>query len=164
MYRQRWSHDKVVRTTHGVNCTGSCSWKVFVKNGIITWENQQIDYPSCGPDMPEFEPRGCPRGASFSWYEYSPLRVKYPYLRGKLWRLWRNAIAEHQDPVKAWASIVEDPEKANEYKKSSWKRWTCPNSLARCNTNYFSTTYLYHSKIWSRPSCWIYTDSCNVHG
>ena len=22
MYRQRWSHDKVVRTTHGVNCTG----------------------------------------------------------------------------------------------------------------------------------------------
>lgn len=58
MYRGRWSHDKVVRTTHGVNCTGSCSWKVFVKNGIITWENQQIDYPSCGPDMPEFEPRG----------------------------------------------------------------------------------------------------------
>ena len=31
--------------------------------------------------MPEFEPRGCPRGASFSWYEYSPLRVKYPYIR-----------------------------------------------------------------------------------
>ncbi len=52
--------------TYGVNCTGSCSWKVFVKNGIITWENQQIDYPSCGADMPEFEPRGCPRGATFS--------------------------------------------------------------------------------------------------
>ena len=29
MYRKRWSHDKVVRTTHGVNCTGSCSWKVL---------------------------------------------------------------------------------------------------------------------------------------
>ncbi|HEY8255984.1 MAG TPA: hypothetical protein VIG39_15155, partial [Rhizomicrobium sp.] len=25
-YRQRWSHDKIVRSTHGVNCTGSCSW------------------------------------------------------------------------------------------------------------------------------------------
>ena len=25
-YRDRWSHDKVVRSTHGVNCTGSCSW------------------------------------------------------------------------------------------------------------------------------------------
>ncbi|QTD40544.1 nitrate reductase subunit alpha [Sporosarcina sp. Te-1] len=121
MYRQRWSHDKVVRTTHGVNCTGSCSWKVFVKNGIITWENQQIDYPSCGPDMPEFEPRGCPRGASFSWYEYSPLRVKYPYIRGKLWRLWSEALAEKKNPVKAWASIVEDPEKTAAYKKARGK-------------------------------------------
>lgn len=121
VYRQRWSHDKVVRTTHGVNCTGSCSWKVFVKNGIITWENQQIDYPSCGIDTPEFEPRGCPRGASFSWYEYSPLRVKYPYMRGKLWRLWEAALQEHGDPVKAWGSIVENPEKALEYKKARGK-------------------------------------------
>ncbi|MZG16655.1 hypothetical protein GTY44_24745, partial [Streptomyces sp. SID5914] len=24
-YRDRWSHDRVVRSTHGVNCTGSCS-------------------------------------------------------------------------------------------------------------------------------------------
>ena len=24
-YRERWRHDKVVRSTHGVNCTGSCS-------------------------------------------------------------------------------------------------------------------------------------------
>lgn len=45
MYRNRWSYDKVVRSTHGVNCTGSCSWNVFVKNGIVTWENQNHDYP-----------------------------------------------------------------------------------------------------------------------
>ncbi|PAK55691.1 nitrate reductase subunit alpha [Paenibacillus sp. 7541] len=121
MYRSRWSHDKVVRTTHGVNCTGSCSWKVFVKNGIITWENQQIDYPSCGPDMPEFEPRGCPRGASFSWYEYSPLRVKYPYMRGRLWRLWNEALKQHSNPVAAWASIVEDPAKSRQYKAARGK-------------------------------------------
>lgn len=121
MYRKRWSHDKVVRTTHGVNCTGSCSWKVFVKNGIITWENQQIDYPSCGPDMPEFEPRGCPRGASFSWYEYSPLRIKYPYIRGKLWRMWSKALELHGDPVAAWASIVEDPDQAKAYKQARGK-------------------------------------------
>src|SRR5437660_12900460 len=48
-YRDRWSYDKVVRSTHGVNCTGSCSWKVYVKDGIITWEAQQTDYPSAGP-------------------------------------------------------------------------------------------------------------------
>ena len=27
-YRNRWAFDKMVRSTHGVNCTGSCSWKV----------------------------------------------------------------------------------------------------------------------------------------
>ena len=52
-YRERWRHDKEVRSTHGVNCTGSCSWKVYVKDGIITWETQQTDYPSVGPDSPE---------------------------------------------------------------------------------------------------------------
>jgi nitrate reductase / nitrite oxidoreductase, alpha subunit len=50
-YRDRLQHDKVVRTTHGVNCTGSCSWKVHVKDGIITWETQQADYPTTGLDM-----------------------------------------------------------------------------------------------------------------
>jgi hypothetical protein len=63
-YRDRWAHDKVVRSTHGVNCTGSCSWNVYVKDGLITWESQAVDYLSTGPDMPEYEPRGCPRGAS----------------------------------------------------------------------------------------------------
>jgi nitrate reductase alpha subunit len=25
-YRKRWQHDKIVRSTHGANCTGYCSW------------------------------------------------------------------------------------------------------------------------------------------
>lgn len=116
LYRQRWAHDKVVRTTHGVNCTGSCSWNVYVKQGIITWEHQATDYPSCGPNIPGYEPRGCPRGASFSWYEYSPIRIKYPYIRGKLWELWTAAKKEYENPLDAWASIVEDPEKSKKYK------------------------------------------------
>ncbi len=120
-YRQRWQHDKVVRSTHGVNCTGSCSWKVHVKDGIITWETQQTDYPSNGPELPDYEPRGCPRGASFSWYVYSPLRIKHPYVRGELLRLWRAARGEHPDPVDAWASIVSDPDRAARYKRARGK-------------------------------------------
>ncbi len=116
-YRDRWSHDKVVRSTHGVNCTGSCSWKVYVKDGIITWEAQQTDYPSVGPDRPEYEPRGCPRGAAFSWYTYSPTRVRYPYVRGPLLRWFREAKAAHDgDPVAAWAEITADPERSAAYK------------------------------------------------
>ncbi|MDO8106716.1 nitrate reductase subunit alpha [Isoptericola sp. b441] len=121
-YRDRWSHDKVVRSTHGVNCTGSCSWKVYVKDGIITWEAQQTDYPSVGPDRPEYEPRGCPRGAAFSWYTYSPTRVRYPYVRGPLLELYRAAKARHGgDPVAAWRSIVDDPEQARRYKRARGK-------------------------------------------
>ena len=40
-YRGRWAHDQIVRSTHGVNCTGSCSWKICVKNGLITWERSR---------------------------------------------------------------------------------------------------------------------------
>ncbi|WP_431955851.1 nitrate reductase subunit alpha [Nocardia lijiangensis] len=120
-YRDRWSHDKVVRSTHGVNCTGSCSWKIYVKDGIITWETQQTDYPSVGPDSPEYEPRGCPRGAAFSWYTYSPTRVRYPYVRAVLLQMYRAAKAATGDPVTAWASIVEDPERARTYKAARGK-------------------------------------------
>jgi nitrate reductase / nitrite oxidoreductase, alpha subunit len=106
-YRQRWQHDKIVRSTHGVNCTGSCSWKIYVKSGVVTWETQQTDYPRTRPGMPNHEPRGCSRGASYSWYLYSASRIKYPMVRGRLVRLWREA-RKTLAPVEAWASIVSN--------------------------------------------------------
>jgi len=120
-YRDRWSHDKVVRSTHGVNCTGSCSWKVYVKDGIITWESQQTDYPSVGPDSPEYEPRGCPRGAAFSWYTYSPTRVRFPYARGVLVEMYREAKARLGDPVLAFADVVGDPARRRRYQQARGK-------------------------------------------
>jgi len=120
-YRNRWQHDKVVRSTHGVNCTGSCSWNVYVKNGIVTWEMQATDYPSLKEGIPPYEPRGCQRGISFSWYLYSPLRIKYPYVRGKLLDLWRKARERHADPIAAWASIVEDPAARKSYQQARGK-------------------------------------------
>ncbi|MBX3068014.1 MAG: nitrate reductase subunit alpha [Cryobacterium sp.] len=120
-YRDRWSHDKEVRSTHGVNCTGSCSWKVYVKDGIITWETQQTDYPLIGMDSPEYEPRGCPRGASFSWYTYSPTRVRYPYVRGVLLDAYRAAKARTGDPVLAWGEVTTNPETARAYKAARGK-------------------------------------------
>ncbi|MDE2120198.1 MAG: nitrate reductase subunit alpha, partial [Betaproteobacteria bacterium] len=115
-YRGRWQHDKIVRSTHGVNCTGSCSWKIYVKGGIVTWETQQTDYPRTRPDMPNHEPRGCQRGASASWYLYSANRVKYPMVRGRLMRMWREA-RRTMDPVQAWESIVQDPRRRSEYQR-----------------------------------------------
>ncbi len=98
---------------------------------VLTVQAHVLGKYCCGPDMPEYEPRGCPRGASFSWYEYSPLRIKYPYIRGKLWDLWTEALEENYgNRVAAWASIVENEDKAKQYKqargmgghvRSNWK-------------------------------------------
>ena len=127
-YRNRWAHDKIVRSTHGVNCTGSCSWKIYVKGGIVTWETQQTDYPRTRWDMPNHEPRGCARGASYSWYLYSANRVKYPMVRGRLLKHWREARLKY-DPVGAWTSIVENDATRRDYQavrglggfvRSSW--------------------------------------------
>ena len=145
-YRQRWQHDKIVRSTHGVNCTGSCSWKIYVKNGLVTWETQQTDYPRTRPDLPNHEPRGCPRGASYSWYLYSANRLKYPKVRKPLLKLWRAARAT-QDPVDAWGSIVEDKAKADSYKskrglggfvRSSWEE---VNEIIAAANVYTTKTY-----------------------
>ncbi|MBX7244482.1 MAG: nitrate reductase subunit alpha [Candidatus Sumerlaeaceae bacterium] len=108
-YRNRWSYDKLVRSTHGVNCTGGCSWNIYVKNGIVTWEMQALDYPVIDAEVPTYEPRGCQRGISCSWYVYSPLRVKYPYVRGVLLGAWRKSRKKFpDDSVAAYRSIMED--------------------------------------------------------
>ncbi len=103
-YRKRWQHDKIVRSTHGVNCTGSCSWKIYVKGGIVTWETQQTDYPRTRPDLPNHEPRGCSRGASYSWYLYSGNRVKYPLVRSRLLQAVARGPRRPMTPVAAWKS------------------------------------------------------------
>ena len=118
-YRHRWSHDKMVHSTHGVNCTGSCAWEVYVTDGVITWEKQITDYPTTGPDMPEYEPRGCPRGAAFAWYTYSPTRIRYPYVRSVLLDAFRAAKERHDgDPVAAWAEVTGDPDTSRAYKSA----------------------------------------------
>ena len=130
-YRNRWQHDNVIRSTHGVNCTGGCSWMIYVKDGIVTWEMQQTDYPLLEPGLPPYEPRGCQRGISASWYVYSPIRVKYPYVRGPLLDLWREAKSQHDNPVEAWGSLIEDPRKAFAHPAGARQRRFPPRQVGR---------------------------------
>ncbi|HMN06407.1 MAG TPA: nitrate reductase subunit alpha [Flavobacteriales bacterium] len=119
-YRNRWQYDKVIRSTHGVNCTGGCSWNIHVKDGIVVWEMQALDYPLLEEGLPPYEPRGCQRGISYSWYLYSPIRVKYPLMRGALLDLFREEKKKAGgDPVKAWANLQADPQKRSRYQ---WAR------------------------------------------
>ena len=80
-YRKVWTWDKVVRSTHSANCTGSCSWNVYVRNGVMVREEQASDYPRISADLPDYNPRGCQKGGCFVEYVYSPQRLRYPLIR-----------------------------------------------------------------------------------
>ncbi|KAA3612548.1 MAG: nitrate reductase subunit alpha [Calditrichaeota bacterium] len=120
-YKNRFQHDKEVRSTHGVNCTGGCSWKIHVKEGIVVWETQQVDYPLLEDGLPPYEPRGCQRGISFSWYLYSPLRIKYPLIRGALIDAYREEKEKSGDPITAWENLQKNSEKRAAYQNARGK-------------------------------------------
>jgi nitrate reductase alpha subunit len=81
LYQKQWDYDSFGRTTHSINCTGSCTWKVYVKNGIAFKEDQYADYPDINSTLPTYNPRGCQKGANYKEYVYGPQRLKYPLIR-----------------------------------------------------------------------------------
>ena len=117
--RQKWTWDKVVHSSHGTNCTGSCAFNVFVKNGIAWREEQQAEYGASG-DTPDYGPRGCQKGLRHAKYMYGPQRVLYPMKRvgargdGKWERVtWDQALDEIAD--KFIDVAVEDGPEAISY-------------------------------------------------
>jgi DMSO reductase family type II enzyme molybdopterin subunit len=108
VYRERWAWDKVVRSSHWVNCwyQAHCAWNVYVKDGMVWREEQAADYPQVRPDVPDFNPRGCQKGACFSERMYDPARVKWPLKRegprgsGRWKRVsWDEALSEIADSM-----------------------------------------------------------------
>jgi anaerobic selenocysteine-containing dehydrogenase len=73
----------------------------------MVWrEEQAADYPQTRPDVPDYNPRGCQKGACFSERMYDAARVKYPLKRagergsGKWQRIsWEQALAEIADSM-----------------------------------------------------------------
>ena len=115
VYRERWRWDKVVRSSHWVNCwyQAHCAWNVYVKDGMVWREEQAADYPQIRPDVPDFNPRGCQKGACYSERMYDPARVRYPLKRagergsGKWKRVsWDQALGEIADSMVQ--TIVEE--------------------------------------------------------
>jgi nitrate reductase alpha subunit len=47
--------------------------------------------------------------------------VKYPYVRGALLDIWREAKKKYEDPVEAWASIQADPKLRSRYQRARGK-------------------------------------------
>ena len=86
IYRKRWTWDSVAKGSHYVNCwyQGHCNWNVYVKDGVVFREEQVATYPQTNPDVPDFNPRGCQKGACFSERMYDPGRVRHPLKRVEL--------------------------------------------------------------------------------
>ncbi len=79
LHREEWTWDKVTYGTHLVDCyPGNCLWRIYSKDGIVFREEQAAKYPVIDPSSPDFNPRGCQKGASYSIQMYNPDRLKYP--------------------------------------------------------------------------------------
>jgi DMSO reductase family type II enzyme molybdopterin subunit len=82
VYRERWKWDRVVRGTHtNANCYASCAWNLFVRDGIVWREEQSAPYKASNDSVPDFNPRGCQKGASFSDMMVGPARLTHPLRR-----------------------------------------------------------------------------------
>ncbi|MCC6642156.1 MAG: molybdopterin-dependent oxidoreductase [Deltaproteobacteria bacterium] len=108
VYRERWAWDRIVKSTHFVNCwyQSHCAWNVYVKDGVVWREEQVAAYPQVRDDVPDFNPRGCQKGACFSERMYDPARLRYPMKRagergsGKWQRIsWEEALTGIADSV-----------------------------------------------------------------
>ncbi len=104
LMREKWTWDKVVHGSRGLNCTGHCAMNVYVKSGIVWREEQQGEYGRSGDDTPDYGPRGCQKGLRHAKYMYGKQRVLYPMKRvgergeGKWERIsWEQATSEIAD-------------------------------------------------------------------
>jgi DMSO reductase family type II enzyme molybdopterin subunit len=107
VWRKRWTWDRVVRSSHArANCISTCSWNVFVKDGIAWREEQNAIYEASEPGVPDFNPRGCQKGACYTDLMYEPSRVLHPLKRvgergSRKWKRisWDEALAELAEAI-----------------------------------------------------------------
>ncbi|MBI2359593.1 MAG: molybdopterin-dependent oxidoreductase, partial [Deltaproteobacteria bacterium] len=107
--RAPWKWDKVVKSSHLTNCAyqQACNFNLYVKDGIVVREEQAANYPARNdPSVPDFNPRGCQKGACYTHRVYDPTRIKYPVKRigargqGKWKRTsWDEALAAVADAI-----------------------------------------------------------------
>ncbi|MEP7216507.1 MAG: molybdopterin-dependent oxidoreductase, partial [Anaerolineaceae bacterium] len=82
LYREKWDWDAVYWGTHCVDCyPGNCPMRVYVKDGIVWREEQSGTFQTVEPGVPDFNPMGCQKGASWSQSLYGPDRLLYPLKR-----------------------------------------------------------------------------------
>ncbi len=81
-YRDKWKWDKVTWGSHSVDCyPGGCPWRVYTRDGKVVREEQGAILPTIQQGVPDMNPMGCQKGASWCHIHYSPDRVTRPLKR-----------------------------------------------------------------------------------
>lgn len=102
LYREIWQWDKITWGTHTNACVpNGCSFRVYVKDGIVWREEQSMKNDASNPDYPDYNPLGCQKGCSFHSNLYSEERITHPMKRvgsrgsGQWQRItWDDALTE----------------------------------------------------------------------
>lgn len=102
LYRERWTWDRIVKGSHGwLNCRSACNWNLYVKDGVVVREEQTANYEASEPGVPDFNPRGCQKGACYTEVMYGASRLTVPLKRagergeGKWKQIsWEQALSE----------------------------------------------------------------------
>ncbi|MGB1883633.1 MAG: molybdopterin-dependent oxidoreductase [Gammaproteobacteria bacterium] len=107
LYRDIWQWDKVTWGTHTNACVpNGCSFRVYVKDGIVWREEQSMKNEASNPDYPDYNPLGCQKGCSFHANLYSEERITHPMKRvgprgsGEWQRVsWDDALTEIAESI-----------------------------------------------------------------
>ena len=107
VYRAAWRWDRVVRGTHlRANCFSACAWDLYVKDGVVWYEEQSDVYAREVPGLSDFAPRGCQKGACYSNLMTNGDRITHPLERvgprgsGRWRRIsWEEALTRLADAM-----------------------------------------------------------------
>ncbi len=107
-YRGRWRWDSFTKGTHLLNCwyQRNCAYNVYVRDGKVAFEEPAARYPRTNSSVPDFNPRGCQKGACYAVNMNQPLRVTHPLKRAGErgagdWEqvTWDEALTEIADAI-----------------------------------------------------------------
>ncbi len=106
-YRDKWKWDKTTWGTHCVDCYPSnCPYHVYVRDGRVIREEPAGDFQTIEPGVPDMNPAGCQKGASWSQMLYGKERVLHPLRRagergeGRWERIsWDEALTDIADAM-----------------------------------------------------------------
>ena len=106
-YRDKWKWDKIAWGSHCVDCyPTNCTYRVYVRDGRVVREEPSGHLQTVEEGVPDMNPTGCQKGASWSQMLYGKERVLHPLRRtgergeGKFERIsWDEALTEISDAM-----------------------------------------------------------------